>query len=56
MESRVRQERQAKEEHQKLVARERQYAMADELSHLTSEELRDDILSHMLEMDVSLVL
>lgn len=54
MEARVRQERQAKQEHEKLLARERQFAMADELSHLTSEEFRDDILSHMLEMDVSL--
>lgn len=40
-------------EHARLVARERQYAMADELSRLTSEEYQDDILSHMLEMDVS---
>lgn len=55
MESRARQERQAKQEHARLVARERQFAMADELSHLTSDELRDDILSHMLEMDVSSV-
>jgi hypothetical protein len=39
-------------EHAKLVARERQYAMADELSRVTSEEYRDDILSHMLDMDV----
>lgn len=40
-------------EHAKLVARERQYAMADELSRVTSEEYRDDILSHMLDMDAS---
>jgi hypothetical protein len=46
-------EKQAKQEHEKLVARERQYAIADQLSRLTSEELRDDVLSHMLEMDVS---
>lgn len=50
---RVRAEKQAKQEHEKLVARERQYAIADQLSRLTSEELRDDVLSHMLEMDVS---
>lgn len=40
-------------EHAKLIARERQYAMADELSRQASEEYQDDILSHMLEMDVS---
>lgn len=40
-------------EHAKLIARERQYAIADELSRVASEELRDDILSHMLDMDVS---
>ena len=55
METRARQERHAKQEHEKIVARERQHAMADELSQLTSDEFRDDILSHMLEMDVSLV-
>jgi hypothetical protein len=54
MEARARQERQAKQDHEKLMARERQFAMADELSHLTSTEFRDDILSHMLQMDVSL--
>lgn len=56
MESRIRAERQSKQEHDKLLARERQYAMADELSRLTSDELRDDVLSHMLEMDVSFCL
>jgi len=50
---RVRAEKQAKQEHEKLVARERQYAIADQLSRLASGELRDDVLSHMLEMDVS---
>ncbi|KAJ9203734.1 hypothetical protein DTO164E3_36 [Paecilomyces variotii] len=40
-------------EHAKLVARERQYAMADELSRQASEEYQDDILSHMLEMDTA---
>lgn len=53
MDTRMRQERQAKEEHQKLVSRERQRAMAEELSHITSDELRDDVLAHMMEMDVS---
>ncbi|KAJ5094553.1 hypothetical protein N7456_010414 [Penicillium angulare] len=48
---RVRAERQAKQEHDKLVARERQYAIADQLSKLTSDEFRDDVLAHMLEMD-----
>ncbi|KAJ5693122.1 hypothetical protein N7462_002545 [Penicillium macrosclerotiorum] len=48
---RVRAEKQAKQEHDKLVARERQYAIADQLSRITSEELRDDVLSHMMEMD-----
>ncbi|KAL5341240.1 cyclin-like protein [Aspergillus crustosus] len=40
-------------EHAKLIARERQYAIADELSRMASEEFRDDILSHMLDMDAS---
>ncbi|THC98907.1 hypothetical protein EYZ11_001620 [Aspergillus tanneri] len=40
-------------EQAKLIARERQYAIADELSRVTSEELRDDILSHMLNMDAT---
>ncbi|KAF9888311.1 hypothetical protein FE257_008743 [Aspergillus nanangensis] len=38
-------------EHAKLIARERQYAIADELSKVTSDEFREDILSHMLDMD-----
>lgn len=50
---RMRAEKQAKQEHDKLVARERQYAIADQLSRLASDELRDDVLSHMMEMDVS---
>lgn len=40
-------------EHARMIARERQYAMADELSQLTSDELRDDIMLHMLDMEVS---
>lgn len=40
-------------DHAKLIARERQYAIADELSKAASDELRDDILSHMLDMDAS---
>ncbi|KAJ5749864.1 hypothetical protein N7533_006892 [Penicillium manginii] len=48
---RARADRQAQQEHDKLVARERQYAIADQLSRLTSEELRDDVLKHMLDMD-----
>lgn len=50
---RLRAEKQAKQEHEKLVNRERQFAIADQLSKLTSDELRDDVLAHMLEMDVS---
>lgn len=46
-------ERQAKQEHDKLVNRERQYAMATQLSRLTSDEYRDDAVQHMMEMDVS---
>ncbi|EAW11366.1 G1/S-specific cyclin [Aspergillus clavatus NRRL 1] len=42
-------------EHAKLVARERQYAIADELSKAASDELRDDILAHMLDMDAATV-
>ncbi|KAJ5808137.1 hypothetical protein N7474_009406 [Penicillium riverlandense] len=42
---------QAEKEHTKLVARERQFAIADQLSKIASDELREDILSHMLEMD-----
>ncbi|EPS30406.1 hypothetical protein PDE_05357 [Penicillium oxalicum 114-2] len=44
-------ERQAKQEHDKLVNRERQYAMATQLSRLTSDEYRDDAVQHMMEMD-----
>lgn len=44
---------QAKREHAKLLARERQYAIADQLSKIASDEFREDVLSHMLEMDVS---
>ena len=40
-------------EHARLIARERQYAVAEELSKITSQELRDDILAHLLDMDVS---
>ncbi|KAL4878376.1 cyclin-like protein [Aspergillus karnatakaensis] len=40
-------------EHAKLIARERQYAIADELSRMASEEFREDILAHMLDMDSS---
>jgi hypothetical protein len=39
-------------EHAQMVARERQYAIADELSRRVSEEYQDGILSHMLDMDV----
>ncbi|KAG2419211.1 hypothetical protein HFD88_004006 [Aspergillus terreus] len=38
-------------EHAKLIARERQYAIAEELSKVASDEFREDILSHMLDMD-----
>ena len=41
-------------EHAKLIARERQYAMADEMSRAVSDEYQDDILAHMHAMDVSL--
>ncbi|KAF7594799.1 hypothetical protein BBP40_008302 [Aspergillus hancockii] len=40
-------------EQAKLIARERQYALADELSKVASDEFRDDILAHMLDMDAS---
>ncbi|KAL1998706.1 hypothetical protein VTN02DRAFT_5713 [Thermoascus thermophilus] len=40
-------------EHAKLVARERQYAIADELSRLASDEYQDDILAHMMQMDTA---
>ena len=39
-------------EHARLVARERQYAIGDELSRRVSDEYQDNILAHMLEMDV----
>ncbi|KAN0078534.1 Cyclin-like protein [Elaphomyces granulatus] len=38
-------------EHARLVARERQYAIGDELSRRVSDEYQDNILAHMLEMD-----
>lgn len=40
-------------EQAKLIALERQYAVADKLSGMTSDELREDILYHMLNMEVS---
>jgi hypothetical protein len=52
---RVQAEKQAKQEHDKLVARERQFALASQLSRITSAELRDEILQHMLKMDVSCI-
>ncbi|KAL4892178.1 cyclin-like protein [Aspergillus ambiguus] len=39
-------------EHARLIARERQYAIAEELSKVASDEFREDIMSHMLDMDV----
>lgn len=51
--TRLRAEKQAKEECDKAAARERQCIIAEQLSRITSEELRDDILNHMLDMDVS---
>lgn len=39
-------------EHARMVARERQYLMAEQLSAQTRSEYLDDCLSHMLEMDV----
>ncbi|OOQ83036.1 G1/S-specific cyclin Cln1 [Penicillium brasilianum] len=48
---RMQAEKQAKQEHDKLVARERQYAMANQLSRITCAEFRDDVLQQMLEMD-----
>ncbi|OJJ46953.1 hypothetical protein ASPZODRAFT_65685 [Penicilliopsis zonata CBS 506.65] len=42
-------------EHARLIARERQYAIAEELSKVASDEFRDDILSHMLDMDFATV-
>ncbi|KAI1906792.1 hypothetical protein LOZ53_005270 [Ophidiomyces ophidiicola] len=38
-------------EHAKLVARERQYAMADEMSKAVREEYQEDIIGHMHMMD-----
>jgi hypothetical protein len=46
-------EMQAILEHDKLVARERQYELANQLSRITCAEFRDDVLQQMLEMDVS---
>lgn len=43
--------RQAAKEHAKLIARERQYAMGDEMSKAVREEYQDDILAHMHMMD-----
>lgn len=36
----------------KLMARERQYAIADQMSNAVREEYQDDILAHMHMMDV----
>ncbi|QKX62776.1 uncharacterized protein TRUGW13939_09941 [Talaromyces rugulosus] len=40
-------------EQAKLIARERQYAIAEQLSTLAKEEYLDDCLSHMLQMDTA---
>ncbi|OKL64029.1 hypothetical protein UA08_00107 [Talaromyces atroroseus] len=40
-------------EQARLIARERQYAIADQLSTLAKEEYLDDCLSHMLQMDTA---
>jgi hypothetical protein len=50
---RMQAERQAKQEHHKAVSRERQYAMANQISRITCAEFRDDVLQQMLHMDVS---
>jgi hypothetical protein len=50
---RMQAEKQAKQEHDKLMNRERQHAMATQISRITSVEFRDDVLQQMLEMDVS---
>lgn len=42
-------------EHAKLVARECQYAIAEEMNKQVCDEYEDDILDHMLVMDVSLL-
>lgn len=42
-------------EQAKLIAREKQYAIAEQLSTLAKEEYLDDCLAHMLQMDVSLL-
>ncbi|KAL2823697.1 cyclin-like protein [Aspergillus cavernicola] len=42
-------------EHAKLIARERQFAIADELSRIASEEYREDVLSHILDMDAATI-
>lgn len=39
-------------EHAQFVARERQRYMADELSRQASDEYKEDILEHMIQMDV----
>lgn len=39
-------------EQARLIARERQYAIADQLSAQAREEYLDDCLQHMLDMDV----
>lgn len=38
----------------KEIARQRQHRLAGELSRLDAVEYQDDILAHMLEVDVSL--
>lgn len=39
-------------EQARIIARERQYAIADQLSAQAREEYLDDCLQHMLDMDV----
>ncbi|EFR04485.1 G1/S-specific cyclin CLN1 [Nannizzia gypsea CBS 118893] len=38
-------------EHARLLARERQYAMADQMSRMATDEYQEDILAHMHAMD-----
>jgi hypothetical protein len=43
----------AERERQRAIGKQRQRAIADQLSQSTAEEYQEDVLDHMLHMEVS---
>jgi hypothetical protein len=42
-------------ERQRAIARMQQRALAEELSRLTADEYQEDVMEHMMHMEVSVV-